>query len=245
MADRSLSAAQLIRLAVPLRLSATNVKSHLTRMVAEGTLQRHGPPRLSIYSPSPVCRATIEGIRARLTLCEEPWDGDWMMMAIRNDPNRGKRTRLRAALWFDGWRSICPNVFVRPAWPDKQIRDSIDVYPQHTFGFCVRGAIVAAPLKLGTLYDLQGLDAAAKQLATWINRKSPTTRSPQMAFVDRMKVGGRVAQFIGHDPRLPAEIWGQRRGMRDLVSAFHSYEERVAPEAQIFLEESIEGSNRT
>jgi DNA-binding transcriptional regulator PaaX len=241
MADRSLSAAQLIRLAVPLRLSATNVKSHLTRMVAEGTLQRHGPSRLSIYAPSPVCMAMIEGIRARLTLCEEPWNGNWMMMAIRNDPNRGKRARLRAALWFDGWRSTCPNVFVRPAWPDRQIRDSIDLYTQHTFGFCIRGAVVAAPLKLSTLYDLKALDVAAKQLATRINRRSPNTRSPQTAFVDRMKVGGRVAQFIGHDPRLPAEIWGQRRGMRDLVSAFHSYEDRIAPEAQIFLNESIEG----
>jgi hypothetical protein len=29
--------------------------------------------------------------------------------------------------------------------------------------------------------------------------------------------------------------------MRDLVSAFHSYEDRIAPEAQIFLNESIEG----
>src|SRR5579859_6456260 len=52
LAERSLSAPQLIRLASPLGLSATNVKSHLTRMVAEGVLRREGSVRLAVYAPS-------------------------------------------------------------------------------------------------------------------------------------------------------------------------------------------------
>ena len=43
LADCALTAAQLIRLAKPLGVSATNVKSHLTRMVADGILEREGP----------------------------------------------------------------------------------------------------------------------------------------------------------------------------------------------------------
>src|SRR4051812_21368198 len=66
VAGRELSAAQLIRLAAPLKLSASNVKSHLSRMVAEGSLERSGPARLASYLPSPSQRPVIEGIQARL-----------------------------------------------------------------------------------------------------------------------------------------------------------------------------------
>ena len=93
-----MSAAQLIRLASPVGLSATNVKSHLTRMVAEGVLRRDGPARLAVYSPSPVEMAVIDGIHQRLRPCEERWDGTSLMLALRNLPDRGQRARLRAAL---------------------------------------------------------------------------------------------------------------------------------------------------
>src|SRR5215468_10206694 len=108
IAERSLSAAQLIRVASPLGLSASNVKSHLTRMVAEGVLRREGPARLAVYAPSAEQTALIQGIQARLRPCEESWDGTWMMLALHHLTDRGQRAKLRALLWFDGWRSVGP-----------------------------------------------------------------------------------------------------------------------------------------
>ena len=64
LAGRKLTAAQLIRLAQPLRLSPTNLKSHLTRMVAEGVLIREGPARLASYRPSPEEMLVVNGIQA-------------------------------------------------------------------------------------------------------------------------------------------------------------------------------------
>ena len=245
LAERSLSAAQLIRLASPLGLSASNVKSHLTRMVAEGVLLREGPARLAVYAPSADQMAVSQGIQARLRPCEEPWDGTWMMLALHHLPDRGQRAKLRAVLWFDGWRSVCPDAFVRPAWPRESL-EAARHYSQHALGFCIRGTLAAAPQTLTGLYDLRGLDAAAKRLTAWIARRHANAMSPRAAFAERMKVGARVAQFIGHDPRLPAGVWGRRRGMRQMVSAYLRFEERIAPKAQVFLECSITGpSNHT
>lgn len=240
LAQRSLSAPQLIRLASPLGLSATNVKSHLTRMVAEGVLRREGPARLAVYAPSPDQTAVIQGIQARLKPCEESWDGTWMMLALHALPDRRQRAKLRALLWFDGWRSVGPNAFVRPAWPGKNV-EAARHYSQHALGLCICGTFVAAPNNLTDLYDLRGLDNEAKRLTAWIARRHANARSPRAAFAERMKVGARVAQFIGHDPRLPAGVWGRRRGMRQMVSAYLHFEERIAPKAQIFLEQSISG----
>jgi len=236
LAGRRLSAAQLIRLASPLGLSATNVKSHLTRMVAAGALDREGPARLGTYGPTAGQLLLIDGIQARLKESpEEPWDRTWLMLAFRLPPKRGHRERLRASLWFDGWRPVISDVYVRPAWPRTWSEESARKYSEQDLGFCIRGVFMGPPVDFAALYDLRGLDSEARRLAAWIRRRSTATRSPQAAFVERLKVGGRVAQLIGHDPRLPSAIWGERRGMQELVDTFRRFEECIAPQAQDFL----------
>src|ERR1041385_35793 len=103
LANRPLSAAQLIALAEPLGLSATNVKSHLTRMVREGVLKRQGPARLATYRPADDQMLVVNGIKARLReRRDEAWDGKWLMLTLKLPRHRGERERLTAALWFDG-----------------------------------------------------------------------------------------------------------------------------------------------
>src|SRR6185503_14638788 len=82
-AGRPLTAGQVSRLASPLGISSSNAKSHLTRLVAEGALERSGPVRLAKYAPSPSQTDLVEGINARLraeTLEQdlEVWDGGWL-----------------------------------------------------------------------------------------------------------------------------------------------------------------------
>src|SRR3954464_13613080 len=105
LAERSLRAGQLIRLAEPMGLSPSNLKSHLTRMVKEGSLVRRGPVREAAYSPSVTHQHIIAGIKARLL--EKPkanWDNTWYMLTFRLPAKRTERDRLRASLWFDGFR---------------------------------------------------------------------------------------------------------------------------------------------
>jgi DNA-binding transcriptional regulator PaaX len=240
LARRELNATQLIRLAEPFELSPTNVKSHLTRMVAEGALKREGPPRLATYRPSANQMIVINGIQDRLAEApDERWDQSWLMLMLQLPQVRMHRERLRAALWFDGFRAVGSGVFVRPGWPSAWAENRALHYSIEVPGLCFRGGFLGPQRDFASLYDLDGLDSEARRLATWIRRRIACAKSPRAAFVERMNIGGRVAQLIGHDPRLPKALWGQRRGIVDMVQAFRQFEEQVATKAGLFVQSMI------
>ena len=238
LAGRELTAGQLIALAAPVGLSATNVKSHVSRMVSEGALEREGSARLAKYRMSSEQARQIEALRARLdTKPKQAWDGSWLMLTLQLPRSRVDRDWLRASLWFDGFRPVAPKTFLRPAWPLPWAEEQARQLSARTSGFCVRGVTIAAPTELGCLYDLRRLDSQARRLAAWIHKRNISSMSPRALFAERIKVGGQVVQLIGHDPRLPPSVWGQRRGLNDLVDAFLKFDKRVAGQAQNFVEE--------
>jgi DNA-binding transcriptional regulator PaaX len=246
LAGRRLTATQVIALAGPVGISATNVKSHLTRMVAEGALRRTGPPRRAVYWPSPSQATVVEGIHARLVeFQEERWDRTWLVLALRQPHQRTQRERLQASLWFDGFRPLTLGTFTRPAWPEKWALSRTRHHLVLATGWCVRGRIFGSldKTKLSALYGLDSLDRPARRLAGRITQLTGHRRvrntSPARAFALRLKIGGQVARLVGHDPRLPAALWGGRTGMRDLVRAFRDFDTRIAPLAQRFMENVV------
>jgi DNA-binding transcriptional regulator PaaX len=235
LADRALSTAQLIRLAEPLGLSPSNLKSHLTRMVCEGSLKRAGPIRQATYSPSAAQEQVITSINARLTEDPKgPWDNTWYMLTLRLPANRAERDRLRASLWFDGFRPVSFDCFVRPAWPQPWAESRIRTYVAGG-AFCIRGEIISRLRRMENLYDLRGLDSQARGLAAWLKRQRGASVTPRAAFVARMEAGGHVARLIGHDPRLPPAIWGNRRGMAEVIREHRRFEKLVSNPAQRFI----------
>jgi len=242
-AGRELTATQLIALAQPLGMSATNVKSHLSRMVSEGVLQREGPTRRAVYKPCQGQSYIVESIRQRLKpKAEERWDSTWLVLTFPLPKNRSQRDHLRASLWFDGFRCLDSNVFARPAWPLPWAEKQAMRYAAGWAGTCLRGGIVASPADFARLYDLDGLDSEARALAFRIRKRRVSFLSPRKAFAERMRVGGEAVQLIAHDPRLPTAIWGTRQGMRQLAEAFTDFEQRIAQSAASFVEEVIFGS---
>ena len=239
-AGRELTAAQLIALAAPLGMSSTNVKSHLSRMVAEGVLRRKGPVRQAVYGPSQGQRSIVESIRQRIQAdAEEPWDLTWLMLTVPLPKDRSQRDHLRASLWFDGFRPLDSNVFVRPAWPLPWAEEQARQYSALWAATCLRGGIVTSPVDFARLYDLDGLDSEARTLASRIRGRKVSSWSPRKAFAERMRVGGEAVQLMAHDPRLPAAVWSRRRGMRQLAEAFTDFEQRCAKAAASFVEEII------
>ena len=245
-AGRQLTAAQLIALAEPLGISATNVKSHLSRMVSEGVLQRKGPARQAVYGPGRGQSYIVESIRQRMQpKAEARWDSTWLMLTLPLPKNRSQRDHLRASLWFDGFRALDSNVFVRPAWPLPWAEEQARQYAAAAAGTCLRGGMVASPADFARLYDLDGLDSDARILAARIRRRKVSSMSPRKAFAERMRVGGEAVQLMAHDPRLPKAVWGRRRGMRQLAQAFTDFEQRIGKRAASFVEEAISGPSPT
>ena len=244
LAGRKLTATQVIALAKPLKILATNVKSHLTRMVSDGSLERSGPVRRAQYWPSQNKAEVVKSIVERLGEGRaEVWDGNWLMLTLRMPANRAQRERLAAALWFDGFRPIAACTFVRPAWPKRWAIEKAKQYLAPAPGFCLRGGFVGTfrANEVSSMYGLDSLDREASRLARWISAKRIPKESAAAAFAARLEVGGLVARLVGHDPRLPPAIWGGRTGMRALVRAFRRFEARTAPLAQQFLEVVIKG----
>ncbi len=242
LTGRSLTAAQVIALARPLGISATNVKSHLTRMVAEGALERTGAKRAALYGPSPGQGAVIEGIEARLESGpEEPWNGEWIVLALKMPASRRERDRLRASLWFDGFRPWDGSTFLRPSWPKAWAKARVLWYLDRIPGVAVVGPLVG-DVPVGRLYDLDPLDRAARRLARRIRARRARASSPARAFAARLEIGGLVARLVGHDPRLPKLLWGRRTGIGELSRVFNEFDGAIAPVAGRFVREVLEAS---
>jgi len=247
LAGKGLTATEVVRLMRPLGVSATNVKSHLTRLVAEGALECRGSVRARLYAPSRGQSAVVEGIRLRLRRGPaEIWDRTWLALTLRLPAERRQRERLLASLWFDGFRPWAPGTFLRPAWPERWALGRARHYLAHAPGFSLRGSFVE-PLNLrrvAKLYDLAVLDRQARALAGWIGRQGKIPSTGDRTFAVRLKAGGLVARLVGHDPRLPPELWGRRRGMIDLVRAYDRFDSRLAPLARKFVEQVVADRKR-
>ena len=244
---RPLTASQLIRLSAPLGLSATNVKSHLTRLVADGSLQRTGPRRLAQYRPSTDKAGVVDGILARLDAQPaERWDGRWLWLTVRLPHARGDRARLRDALWFDGFRPWGPETYLRPAWPRAWAIASARRHLSHRAGLCMEGRWIGRLelARVSEAYGVDALDREASRLARDIRRRHAALTSAARAFALRLHVGGQVARLVAHDPRLPPEMTRGRTGLRDLRRAYRRFERAVAVKAQAFIDASLRTGER-
>jgi DNA-binding transcriptional regulator PaaX len=245
VAEHPLTTGQIIALAKALGISATNVKSHLTRMVADGTVRRKGPRRFARYSPANKGQDLIQGIAARLHVQrDQPWDGRWLVLMLRLPSDRSERGRVRDSLWFDGFRPWSPEVYLRPSWPNQWALMRARAYVDSGMALCVHGEVLGAVNcgRVRAMYRLGALDRAAARLANEINAAVAGKRSGAEAFAARLNVGGRVARLIAHDPRLPAALWKSKGGMQELRSAYQRFERKIGSHAQEFVDQVLRTS---
>lgn len=231
------TAPQLIALAAPLGHSASNVKSHLSRLAAEGVVRREGPARRAVYSLTDKRQGVVEGIAVRL---EEPpdtrWNGEWLSLAMRMPAGRAEREDLRAALWFDGFRPWGREVWLRPAWPMPWARSKAESYAARG-AWCVQGPNVGTVrvAAIQALYAVQRLDREAHDVAGVITRKSRSLRTDAAAFAARQKFAGKAVDVIARDPRLPAELWPQPSGLTRLRAAYRTLMMETKAGAEAFV----------
>lgn len=246
LVGQPVSARELVALCEPLGLSATNVKSHLTRLVSEGALIRTGPRRAHRYAISPQRQAIVVALSRRLeTGPSEPWDGQWLIVALKPLTNRVDRQRLRRALWFEGFRPCGPDTYLRPAWPSAWAIARANALAS-VASACVIGALVGT-LRLGQarkLYRLASIDAQARRLVRRIQEMADGVADAEGAFKARLTVGGLVVGLVSHIPSLPPEIWDDLTGVRDLQSAYSHFELRMAGRADAYVDAIVSQRQR-
>lgn len=240
------SARELVALCRPLGITATNVKSHLTRLVAEGALFRTGRRRTHRYAISPQRQRFVDAVSSRLRSSPaERWDEQWLMVALKPQSQRAERLRLRSRLWFDGFRPCGPDTYLRPAWPRAWAVARARALAGAASA-CVLGRLVGT-LRLGQvrkLYRLTRIDTQARRLARRIEAIGDSLADPADAFKDRLTVGGLVVDLVSHLPNLPPMVWGGLTGLQDLQSSYAEFEARVVVPAETFVDEILSGRRR-
>lgn len=161
------------------------------------------------------------------------------MLSARPPSDRNERDLAAAALWFDGWRCLRGGAFVRPEWPAHWARASAVSHARNGGAWMAGPLSGVSPEEIAALYDLDALDAEAAALARDLVRRGKA-KSPPTAFRHRIEAGGALARYLGHDPRLPDAVWGNRIGPRRVIAAWDEFEEANRPLSDQFISEILE-----
>jgi DNA-binding transcriptional regulator PaaX len=246
LVGKPVSTRELVALCASLGLSATNVKSHLTRLVSEGALFRTGRRRAHRYGISPQRQEIVTAISRRLENGRtEPWDEQWLIVALKPPTDRSDRQRLRRVLWFEGFRPCGLDTYLRPAWPCAWAVERARALAS-VASACVIGELVGT-VHLGQvrrLYRLASIDAQARRLVRRIQEIAEGVTDLESAFKAQLTVGGLVVGLVSHIPSLPPEIWGDLPGVRDLQSAYSRFEARTAGRAAAYVDSVVSQRQR-
>jgi DNA-binding transcriptional regulator PaaX len=228
----SLTLAQFVELAAAAGVPEGTVKAQVSRMVLDGSLERTPAAGRSTYAVSRKRERLVRALRLRMTDPDEPWDGRWLVAAVRLPADRGRRSRLIRRLRFHGFRAWGRGVFLRPAWPRDwaQARLAESVEP----GAAVAVVGEADPAPPETLWDLGALDRRFVTAATRIRRLTGT-RDPRRAFASRLAIGAILVRALSEDPLLPPALWGARRGRTALLARHAAADSRLARASTPFV----------
>ena len=222
-----LTTPDIVALAAPLGLTATNVRSHLTRLVARGDLVRRGGPRRARYRPSPRKEKAVAGIRFRLDFgATEKWDGRWVLLSIRPPSSRRERAALARRLRFDGFAPRGGGTHLRPLWPRRRVTERAAAYVSARNGIALCGLLLGVdPLdEARRRFRTHELKRAAARVEALFTKHRRRIRSAEDALALRLRLGGLVARTMATDPVLPAELWGGVDPMRRLATQYRRFE---------------------
>ena len=227
-----LTAAEFVRLARCRGVSSSNLKCHLTRMVQDGSLVRRGTPRSFLYAPSPSKQRVIEAIRARMSPAEEPWIGEWILLAPAR-PSASSRRRLV----FDGFRAVSRGAFARPAWPRSWAVARAEAHVERDGGAFVIGPLTGECSQATWLhsYALGKLTGRATRVGKRVARALATPPTGERALALRLALGEEIARLFALDPRLPPALWGGHDPLAELARAYARLERVLARASAPFL----------
>jgi phenylacetic acid degradation operon negative regulatory protein len=246
----------LIRLLAPLGLSATNVRTVLSRMVGKGWLraERHG--RGSYYELTHRGRALLEEGARRIyePPRQDEWDGEWTLVAYSiPEDSRALRDRFRLRLTWLGLGSLGNGLWVTPHDVRETVAEVAGELEVTNYVQVFRGAHVggSAPEALvAQLWDLKGLHRAYdafvdRHLEPCLRLKEggPGSIDPQAAYETRFRLVHEYRRFPLLDPFLPRPLQPANWSGECALALFRHYHDLLQPPADAFVE-SLLGAPR-
>lgn len=242
----------LIALLEPLGLSATNVRTVLSRMAKKGWLVSERDGRRSFYSLTERGRRLLEEGETRIYRPREgeSWDGEWTLVAYSiPEERRAQRDRLRVRLEWLGFGSLGNGLWISP-------HDVVSRVEEVVADLAVSGDVEVfrgdhlAPGRSSRLvdrcWDLAGLndeyDAFIDRhldLCRMLN-EDPDAVDPREAYVRRFNLVHEFREFPLKDPFLPPALQPEDWAGECALSLFNYYRGLLAEAADRFVDPLVE-----
>lgn len=153
--------ASLLPLLDSVGLNGSQVRTAVSRLAAEGWLDRHRSGRRSAYALSPSGRERFDRATRRIYAAgvQPAWDGGWTVAVLP-----GERERARRELAWLGFGALAPNAMIHPA-PDRPAVDALVAgWPAAERPLLIAGTDPGAPPDVlaglaASCWDLDGLAA--------------------------------------------------------------------------------------
>jgi phenylacetic acid degradation operon negative regulatory protein len=244
----------LIELLEPLGLSATNVRTVLSRMAKKGWLESERGGRRSYYSLTGRGRRLLEEGETRIYRPREreEWDGEWTLVAYSiPEERRAQRDRLRVRLEWLGLGSLGNGLWISPhdvvdrvceVAGELGVSDDLEVF---------RGDHVAPGPESQLVNHCWDLEALNGEYEAFIARHldecrglaaEPGSMAPREAYVRRFRLVHEYREFPLKDPFLPSALQPEDWAGECALSLFNYYRGLLAEPADRFVEPRVETS---
>jgi phenylacetic acid degradation operon negative regulatory protein len=239
----------LIRLLEPVGLSATNVRTVLSRMVAKGWLEA----KRGQYGLTPRGRGLLEEGAGRIydPPRQDEWDGEWTLVAYSvPEDRRALRDRFRLRLSWLGLGSLGNGLWITPHDVRRPLAAAAQQLGVTEYVEVFRGAHVAGsdPARLvHQLWDLAALNEAydafvERHLAACVRlgEEGPGSISPRAAYEARFRLVHEYRRFPLLDPFLPRPLQPTDWAGECALALFRRYRELLSAPADAFVESVVD-----
>lgn len=243
----------LIGLLGPLGLSATNVRTVLSRMAAKGWLEAERQGRRSYYALTARGRRLLEEGETRIyrPRGDEEWDGRWTLLAYSiPEERRGSRDRLRVRLEWLGFGSLGNGLWVTPHDVGDRVRELAAELAVGEYVELFRGLHLGPSDPASLVAQCWDLDSLNERYEAFVDRhvgaaraleeEGPGSVDPRTAYVRRFNLVHEFREFPLRDPFLPPSLQPQEWAGECARSLFNYYRGLLAEPADRFVEPLVE-----
>lgn len=242
----------LIALLEPLGLTATNVRTVLSRMAKRGWLESEKHGRRSYYTLTARGRRLLEEGETRIyrPRDQEEWDGKWTLVAYSiPEERRGQRDRLRVRLEWLGFGSLGNGLWISPHDVVDRVEEVASELGVAAEVEVFRGDHAGGESSLQLVDRCWDLAALNARYEAFIDRhldpcvalkEESASVAPRDAYVRRFNLVHEFRDFPLQDPFLPRALQSESWAGECALALFNYYRGLLEDAADRFVESQVE-----